>query len=151
MKGLVLALLMALAAPKDVVKIATPEADAVAKRGQRLEIVLNFTVAAGFHINSSKPTLDYLIPTRVEWASSALKHLADTFPTPTMKDFDFSPGAKLAVYQGTLKLGVRFSVPENAALGKTMIEGKLRYQACDEHACYPPATALVSVPVEIKK
>ena len=151
MKGLTFALLLALAAPKEVVKIATPEADAVAKRGQKLEIVVNFTVAAGYHINSSKPTLEYLIPTRVEWAPSALKHLADTFPPPVMKEFGFSPGEKLAVYQGTQKLSVRFSVPENAALGKMMIEGKLKYQACDDHACYPPATALMSVPVEIKK
>ncbi len=148
---IILALLLALAAPKEYVKVAMPDAEVVAKRGQKLDIVVNFTVLAGYHINAAKPKQEYLIPTRVEWAPSALKHVEDKFPAPDLKEFGFSPGEKLAVYQGTQKMTATFTVPANAAPGKMTIEGKLKYQACDDHACYPPGTAFVTVPVEIKK
>ena len=90
-----------------------------------------------------------MIPTRLEWAPSALKHLEDVYPAAKSKQFSFSPGQKLAVYEGVQTLKARLAVPATAPLGKITLEGKLRYQACDDKACYPPASVTIQVPVEI--
>lgn len=137
------------AGPRDWVKITPLESPQLARRGGRLEIAVEFAVAPGYHINSSKPSQDYLIPTRVEWSLSVLKHLENVFPSTQSKQFSFSPRQKLAVYEGVQTLKARFAVPKTAPLGKIALEGKLRYQACDDKACYPPASVTIQVPVEI--
>ena len=114
-------------------------------------MAVKFQVAAGYHINSHKPSLDYLIPTRLEWAASKLKHLGDAFPPAALKSFSFSPDKKLAVYEGSQTLKSRFTVPANTPPGRLVLEGRLHYQACDDKACYPPASVPFQVPVEVRR
>lgn len=132
-----------------LVKITPPAAPLAARPGRTLEVPVRFTIAAGYHINSNKPSLDYLIPTRVEWSPSALKPLGDAFPQAELKSFSFAPDQKLAVYEGTQELKSRFSVPAGASPGKFTLAGKLRYQACDDKSCYPPASVEFQIPLEI--
>src|SRR5207244_5381310 len=56
------------------------------------------------------------------------------FPPHELKDFTFSGGKKLAVYEGTI------SIPFQAKLksGATAIKATLRYQACNDSVCLPP-------------
>jgi hypothetical protein len=58
-----------------------------------------------------------------------------------MYSFSFDPTEKLDVYAGdfTMKL------PVVAAAGEHTVSGVLRYQACDNAACYPPKTLPVQV------
>lgn len=137
------------AAPRDWVKITALESPQLAKRGGRLQIAVEFAVAPGYHINSSRPSQVYLIPTRVEWSPSVLKHLENVFPPAGSKAFGFSERKKLSVYEGVQTLKARFAVPETAPPGRITLEGKLRYQACDDKACYPPASVTFQAPVEI--
>ena len=137
------------AAPRDFVRITAPAPPQRAVRGRRLEITLGFTVAPGYHINSSKPSQPYMIPTRLEWSASVLRHLEDVFPSAKSKQFSFSPRQRLSVYEGEQTLKARFAVPETAPPGRIILEGKLRYQACDDKACYPQARVTIQVPVEI--
>ncbi len=128
-----------------------PDAPLMATPGRSLVVPLQVEVAAGFHINADKPTFDYLIPTRLEWTSTEFKLLRVEYPKPEKRTFSFSPDAPLDVYQGTVRIQSRFQAPRQAAAGKLPLRGKLRYQACDDKACYPPVTLPVEVPVEIKK
>ncbi len=148
MTELLCALLLAL--PATLVKVAPPEAPQVARRGGTLEVPVRFTVAPGYHINSNRPLLDYLIPTRLQWSPSAVRHMGDRFPPAELKSFSFSPEKKLSIYEGEQTLKSRFAVPATAPPGKLTLSGKLHYQACDDKACYPPATVDVRVPLEIQ-
>jgi hypothetical protein len=72
---------------------------------------------------------------------------------PPGKDvsFPFSPDEKLSVYSGdfTIRLGVH--PLHSVVAGKYMMHGVLRYQACDNAACYPPKTLPVSFEVKVVK
>jgi len=136
-------------AAKQYVELAPP--DAAGRPGEKIEVSIPFKVLAGYHINSNKPTFDYMIPTRVEWTKSTLQHLTDTYPPAQMKGFGFSPGKKLAVYEGSQILKTRLAIPAGAAPGKMMIEGKFRYQACDHNTCYPPSSVDLKLTVEVRK
>ncbi len=145
-------LLPGLAPPREYVKIIPPPMPVTAKPGTALEVTVDFEVLPGYHINSNKPTDEYMIPTRMEWSRLAgMKHKGDFFPPAENKAFSFTSGRKLAVYEGPQILKSRFTVPSTASPGRAVLEGRLRYQACDDKACYPPTAAEVKVTVEIKR
>ena len=148
MTALLWALLLLAPAKRELVQVDTP-ANVEARPGQTFEVEIKFFVADGYHINSNKPTEEYLIPTRIEWQPSALKHVSDAFPAPAMVAFKFNKDKKLSVYEGGRTIKAKFTVPSTGVSGKVAVEGTFRYQACDQQACYPPAKVEIRVPVKI--
>jgi hypothetical protein len=53
------------------------------------------------------------------------------------------PTTKLSVYSGEFILQARIV----ATAGNHLVEGKLRYQACDQNQCMPPKT--IDVPIDV--
>ena len=53
------------------------------RNGDSFELATVLTIAPGYHINAHKPTLDYLIPTKIVFQKSKILHL-DTprYPIP---------------------------------------------------------------------
>jgi thiol:disulfide interchange protein DsbD len=134
-----------------VVTALPPASPVKAAPGQALEVPVTLEIASGYHINAEKPTFDYLIPTKLEWSTKEFKLLGIDYPKPEQGSFSFSPETKLDVYQGKVTIVSRFQAPRTPPAAKVALEGKLRYQACDDKMCYPPASAPVSVPVEFSK
>jgi hypothetical protein len=133
---------------RELVQIDTP-ANVEARPGQTFEVEIKFFVADGYHINSNKPTEEYMIPTRIEWQPSPLKHVSDAFPPADMVAFKFSNGKKLSVYEGGRSIKAKFTVPASGVSGKVDVDGIFKYQACDHQACYPPAKVEIRIPVRI--
>ena len=110
--------------------------------GKNVVVELHFKVQNGFHVNSHTPKSDYLLPTKLELGSAAGVQTAGLeYPPGTVYRLNFEPNEKLDVYSGvfTLKLTVM------ATAGEHKLAGTLRYQACDQAACYPPK----ALPVEV--
>ncbi len=106
-------------------------------------------VAAGFHINDHKPTLDYLIPTELKLdATPRLGVDKVVYPKGELKKFAFSDVA-LSVYEGKVLVGTTLKIPKVVPPGTYIIQGKLTYQACNDHACLPPASVPVSLTVKV--
>ncbi len=151
----ILVLLAALAAAaqfgrpeKEMVRLAAGQ-PVQARPGQTIHVPVLVEVLRGYHVNTDKPTFDYLIPTKLQWETKEWKLAGITYPPGQKKKFGFAPEKPLDIYEGTLEIRSKFAVPRTAAAGKTTLRGSLRYQACDDSACYPPATLPVEVPVEI--
>ena len=53
------------------------------------------------------------------------------------------PSTRLNVYTGEFTIQVRIVT----VAGNHLVEGKLRYQACDNAACMPPKTIPVAIDV----
>jgi hypothetical protein len=108
------------------------------------QIDLHFRVADGLHINSHTPTDKTLIPTRLAVVEvQGLNVTAVDFPAGTQYAPQFAPREKLSVYSGEFILHAHLT----AQPGEHLLEGGLRYQACDANACLPPHTIPVSVTV----
>ena len=104
----------------------------------------------GYHCNSNKPSDDYLIPLKLTWAPGPLESPEVTYPAPQMEKYSFSP-TPLSVYSGSFALITKFKVAASATPGQTVVNGKLRYQACNDHMCLTPKTIEVSIPIDIIK
>ncbi len=129
-----------------VVEFIGPEQVSVApKRVQDLE--LHFRVAPGYHINSHTPHSKTLIPTQLMVAEgSGLEVTGVDFPPGTETSFAFAPTEKLNVYTGDVVLHAHVK----AQAGSQLLQGALRYQACDTNACMPPKRIPVAVSILAK-
>jgi Disulphide bond corrector protein DsbC len=108
------------------------------------QIDLHFRVADGLHINSHAPLDKSLIPARLAVIEAqGLNVTAVDFPPGTEYALQFSPKQKLSVYTGDFVLHAHLT----AQPGQHVLDGALRYQACDQNACMPPHTLAVSVTV----
>src|SRR6476660_1642855 len=121
-------------------------------RGKPNTVNLRFRVGAGFHVNSNHPKSEFLIPTALK-----LNALTDivigrvTYPDGEEMSFAFAPDDKLSVYTGEFPVTVEIRPLAGVLPAKYMIHGELKYQACDNAACYPPKKVPVQFEVRVVK
>jgi hypothetical protein len=156
--ALSLALLAALATAQDPPRKKTPSvtlappALVAVTRGKSGTVDLHFRVASGFHINSNAPKSDFLIPTALKInAPTDIVVSKITYPAGEDMSFPFAPDEKLNVYSGSFTVGVLVRPLHNVVPSKYMLRGQLRYQACDNAACYPPKQLPVEFEVKVVK
>jgi DsbC/DsbD-like thiol-disulfide interchange protein len=114
-----------------------------------LKIAVVAQVAAGYHINDHKPTLNYLIRTELKLEPSAQITVTNTvYPKGTLKRFSFSD-ISLSVYEGTVVVGVLLQVAKGVQPGSYDLKGKFAYQACNDHACFPPASVPLTLTIKV--
>ncbi len=121
-------------------------------RAAQTMVDLNFRVGGGFHINSNAPKSEFLIPTALKMdlpTDIILGKIA--YPTGEDLAFPFSPDEKLSVYTGDFTIAVAVHPLHSVVPGKYIMHGTLRYQACDNAACYPPKNLPVSFEVKVIK
>lgn len=115
-------------------------------------VELHFRVPGGYHINSNTPKSEFLIPTALK-----LDALTDivvgkiSYPPGRDMAFPFSPNEKLNVYTGDFAVQVVVRPLHNVIPGKYMFHGELKYQACDNAACYPPKKLPVQFEIKVAK
>ena len=109
------------------------------RSGDGVRGTVTAAIAGGWHINSVKPLDDFVIPTTLTLEGADL--LRSDFPPHELKDFTFSGGKKLAVYEGTI------AIPFEAKLhsGASAIKATLRYQACNDSVCLPPKSVVAEI------
>ena len=123
-----------------------------AQRAQQTMVHLNFRVPPGYHINSNAPKSEFLIPTALKMDLPTDIILGKIeYPPGEDKNFPFSPDEKLSVYSGDFTIAVAVHPLHSVVPGKYEMRGVLRYQACDNAACYPPKNLPVNFEVKVVK
>ncbi len=128
--------------------IAEPQSVSV-KRGGSAELKLTATLSPGFHANSHTPSDENLIPLRLTWEPGSVAAHEIVYPAPKMEKYEFSE-KPLSVVSGSFDIVTRFTASAGAAAGQSTVTGKLRYQACNNNACFPPKTVEIKVPVSVQ-
>lgn len=131
-----------------VLKVRPPAAIR-AGRGEVATVTVSVELREGFHVNSHTPAEPYLIPLRLTWKPGPAEPLEVLYPKPKLERFAFS-AKPVSVLSGRFAITTCFRIPTSAALGPTVLSGRLRYQACNDSACLPPGTAEVRVPLTIQ-
>ena len=117
--------------------------------GAAARVAALVTIEHGWHVNSHKPSFEYLIPTVFEldlpagWPQETVR-----YPAAKMKTFSFEPHP-LAVYDGDVVVVASFQVPKGVKPGSYPLQGSLRYQACNDQQCLPPVTAEAKLDLKI--
>ena len=114
---------------------------AIATPGSSVKLTLKVHLPEAIHVQSDRPRDPSLIATT----------LALTLPAGTAVDrIVFPPAAEftqtgqarpLLVFGGDFVVEAYLSVSSEAAAGEAKIPAVLRYQACNERVCFPPARA----------
>jgi Disulphide bond corrector protein DsbC len=129
--------------PAAAVQFLYPEQVTVPAR-HTTQIDLHFRVADGLHINSHAPLEKSLIPARLAVVEkTGLNVTAVDFPPGSEFALQLAPKEKLSVYTGEFVLHAHVI----AQPGEHLLNGGLRYQACDSNACMPPHTIPVAVSI----
>ncbi len=149
-KGLLqLLALPALFAQSSPVLTITPPGQTVVKRGATVDVKIEASLPEGFHANSNTPAESYLIPLKLTWTPGSLEVVNMQYPKAHMQKYDFSE-KPLSVVTGKFEISTKFKTSATAPAGPATVLGKLRYQACNDKACFPPKTVDVKLPVEVR-
>ncbi|MGC1968061.1 MAG: protein-disulfide reductase DsbD domain-containing protein [Candidatus Acidiferrales bacterium] len=115
-------------------------------RGNEFQVAVVAEIRSGYHVNSHKPSDEYLIATTLTPQLPEGFKLVDTiYPAGRQEKFSFSPDKPLDVYTGSVTFKLRLVAEAGAAIGAVKIPAILRYQACNDTTCLPP----VKIPVEL--
>lgn len=118
--------------------------------GKTMPVALTFHIKSGFHINSSKPLTEELIPTSLGFTPPADIAISKVqYPPGELTSFPFDPTQKLSVYSGDLVIKAVIITQPKAPAGSYTIQGEFKYQACDNNACYPPKKLPVQFDVKV--
>ncbi len=121
-------------------------------RGKRSRVSLRFHVGAGFHVNSNHPRSEFLIPTALKLNPPTDIIIGGvSYPAGEEVSFAFAPEDKLSVNTGEFPVTVDVRPLAGVFPARYMIHGELRYQACDNAACYPPRKLPVQFEVNVVK
>ncbi len=113
--------------------------DAAVSPGRSAPVQFTFRVKDPYHINSNQPTQPELIPTQVHFSLPGDVVVGRIeYPAGKLMSFPFDPSTKLSVYSGDVVIRGLLVAPGNASTGTYTVHGELKYQACDNNACYPP-------------
>jgi DsbC/DsbD-like thiol-disulfide interchange protein len=136
---------------EQVVKAKVMMAPGAARSDSVAKATVVAEVLPGYHINDHHPTLDYLIPTEVKLEpSKAVTRNDVTYPKGEPKKFAFSD-TPLSVYEGTVRVDVEFQLDPKVPPGDFEVKGKFAYQACNDHACLPPASVPLLFPLKVAR
>jgi len=138
--------------PKAPLVTATPPQPVTVAPGGSVRVELRFRVSPGYHINSNKPRSEFLIPTQLKLSLPAsLAQGAVVYPAGKDLSFAFSPKEKLNVYAGEFIVRAELRALASTPAGSYKVPGELRFQACNDRACFPPSKLPVEVEVTVRK
>ena len=134
-------------AQSNVLTVEAP-ARTVLKKTDAVDVKFKVTLKPGFHVNSNKPSDEYLIPLRLSFDGTPIESVSTQFPVPKMEKYVFSE-KPLSVYSGEFEIVAKLKAKPDARQGINFGTAKLRYQACDSNSCLPPKTLEIKVPFEV--
>ncbi len=115
------------------------------KKGRTTRATVVMEIPSGLHVQSSKPLDKFLVATKLDVeAPSGMKVGPISYPRALMRNLKFSKG-KVAVYEGRALIRFGLTVPANYGGSSGEVKGRLRFQACNDEACFPPVTREVKM------
>lgn len=106
--------------------------------GGSADAIVLLKINDGYHINANPPSEKFLKPTEVEITSAnGINTDKPVYPQALNKKFAFSD-KELAVYENQATIKVKLRASKDAAKGDKVLNGVVRYQACDNEVCYQP-------------
>ena len=115
--------------------------------GGAAKAVFTFNLGETWHVNAHKPLDEFLIPTELVLTDgNGISVTQAVYPEHVI--FDLA-GDKMAVYEHTFYLGAILQIADDAAPGVHKIQGELKYQACNDEMCFPPAKLPLELTVTV--
>jgi Disulphide bond corrector protein DsbC len=102
-------------------------------------------IPSGLHVQSNRPLDKFLVPTKLEIeAPQGVRVSSPIYPRAILRNLKFSKG-KVAVFEGRALIRFNVTVPASFSGNSAEIKGRLKFQACNDEACFPPVTREVKM------
>ncbi len=116
--------------------------------GDKFKLVVALDVESGYHINAHQPSLDFLIPTSVQFEQvNNILYRETKYPAPEQAKFEFAPDTELSVHQGTVLIVVDAEADKTLEPGQMTLRAVVTVQACNDKQCLAPADINIEIPV----
>lgn len=120
-----------------------------AQLGRTTSAAIVINIPSGYHINSNRPLAKFLIPTSVKIeAPRGIRASAVSYPRAQLRSFSFSQD-KLSVYEGSAVLRFNITIPPNFATGVMELRAHVKFQSCNDEACFAPQTRQIAMPIAV--
>jgi hypothetical protein len=121
------------------------------RAGTVARLSLRVRLPKDIHVQSNKPRDPSLIPT-VLTIDPPAGVTVDAVHYPKATDLA-QPNRKepLAVYGSAFEIGVKVSLAPGVPAGDLVVPATLRYQACNDTVCFPPARATAQWTLNVSK
>ena len=118
-------------------------------RGTPARATVVLSIPGGLHVNSSRPSGEYMIPTSVRASALGAKVGAVVYPRGRDRKFDFSEHS-INVYEGRVAFNFPVTVPATYRGTSVAVRVTVRFQACTNDACYAPKTKNLTLTARVK-
>ncbi len=117
--------------------------------GGSAEAIVALHVLSEWHITANPPASENAIPTTVEIAAArGVSAGTPIYPAPRVVKLSFDEQPQW-VYDGQSIVRVPLAAAPNAIHGAHTLKGRVRFQACNDQICLPPAEVPFEVMVEV--
>jgi len=116
--------------------------------GDKATAAIVLEIQPGFHAQSRTPSQDFYVKFDVKLDDNPAVKFGDV-AYPQGMEKNYPALGKLNVYEGRTVIRVPIEVKPDAPPGPVKISGKLKYQICDDNACYPPETPKFSIETKV--
>lgn len=127
-----------------MLRLSPPESVSAA-RGKAVNVDVVAALKPGYHVSSNVAPTYPLKITLLDSPAATLQNVV----YPAAKSHNVA-GETMSVFDGEFRVKLTLNIPANAPIGRTMLTGKVRYQACDDRVCLRPDTMELKFPLDIR-
>lgn len=120
--------------------------------GSTVKGVVSLNIPKPYHVNANPASEDYLIPTELRLPKEPSYTIGKIeYPKPIEKAFEFSEGKPLKIYEGQTLIRFELTLAKDVKEGDLTVKATVRYQACDDKACFPPRTVPAEFTIKVAR
>lgn len=125
-------------------------ANGTVAKGARARGTIVLSIPGHLHVNSSRPSSEYLIATSIRLSGGkGVRVSGVTYPRGVNRKFQFSE-TPINVYEGTVRFPFTVTVPANFKGNTISVRAVVRYQACTDEVCYPPKSRDITLTARVR-
>ena len=115
------------------------------QRGRTVQGTIVMDIPSGYHVNSNRPLERFLIATQLQLdAPKGIRIGSALYPRPLLRWLKFSKN-KVSVFEGRTTIRFTVTVPRTFTGNSAELKARLKFQSCNDEACFPPQTREVKV------
>jgi len=142
--------LAAQAGPNDVLTARAVPLKQALSPGDTVTLHVLLSIQHPYHVNANPASEAYLVATAVTLKTAqGIEIGKPVYPKALSRNFAFSPGKPLKVYEGTALVKVPLTIAGDATTGIRQLSGIVKYQACNEKQCLLPAQTQFATSVQV--
>jgi hypothetical protein len=119
-------------------------------RGTPTRATVVLSIPGGYHAGSYRPGNEYMIATRLTASAQGAKIGPVTYPRGRDRNFGFSSGRSINVYEGRVTFTFPVTVPASFTGNSVKVHVAVKVQTCNDETCNLPERKNLTLTARVK-